>query len=79
MMSNTDERLVRMANQIALFMETKPPGEAASGLASHINDYWDPRMRSRLLFLATESEGDALRALVREALPAIRRPAAERL
>ncbi|WP_218821869.1 MULTISPECIES: formate dehydrogenase subunit delta [Haematobacter] len=68
-----------MANQIALFMETKPPEEAAIGLASHINDYWEPRMRSRLLTLAKEPEGDALRALVREALPAIRKPAAERV
>ncbi|KFI28668.1 formate dehydrogenase [Haematobacter massiliensis] len=77
-MSNTDERLVRMANQIALFMETRPREAAAAGVASHINDYWEPRMRSRLLALAAEPEGDALRPLVREALPTIRKPAAER-
>lgn len=76
-MSNTDERLVRMANQIALFMETKPPEEAPAGLAAHINDYWEPRMRLRLLDLAENNADTAMRPLVREALPLIRRPTDE--
>ena len=42
------EKLVRMANQIALFMETKPHAEGIDGLAAHISDFWEPRMRAQL-------------------------------
>ncbi len=68
------EKLVRMANQIAVFMESRPKGEGAPGLAAHMNDYWEPRMR-RQLFEVLDAGGAGLRPLVREAGPLIRRPA----
>lgn len=70
------EKLVHMANQIARFMESKPHAEGLAGFASHINDFWEPRMR-RQLFELIDAGGAGLRPLVLEAAPQIRRPAPE--
>ena len=70
------EKITRMANDIAKFMESKPHAEGVSLLASHINDFWDPRMR-RQLFEILDAGGAGLRPLVLDAAGAIRRPAAE--
>ena len=67
------DKLVYMANQIARFMETKPHVEGVAGVASHINDFWEPRMRKQF-FEILETGGDGLRPLVREAAEQIRRP-----
>jgi formate dehydrogenase subunit delta len=69
------EKLVHMANQIAIFMESKPHEEGVAGLASHINDFWEPRMR-RQFFEVIDAGGAGLRPLVIEAAAAIRRPEA---
>jgi formate dehydrogenase subunit delta len=68
-------KLITMANQIAKFMESKPHQEGLEGLSSHINDFWEPRMR-RHLFDLLDAGGQGLRPLVIEATPLIRRPAA---
>lgn len=70
------EKITRMANQIAQFMETKPHAEGVALLASHINDFWDPRMR-RQLFELLDAGGDGFRPLVMDAASAIRRPVVE--
>lgn len=70
------EKITRMANQIAQFMESKPHDEGVALLAAHINDFWDPRMR-RQLFTLLDAGGVGFRQLVLEAAGAIRRPAAE--
>jgi formate dehydrogenase subunit delta len=70
------DKIVRMANDIAKFMESKPHAEGVALLASHINDFWEPRMR-RQLFAVLDAGGPGLRPLVMEAAGAIRRPAAE--
>lgn len=72
--SNWQTKLITMANQIARFMESKPHAEGVAGLASHINDFWEPRMR-RQLFDILDQGGTGLRPLVIEAAPQIRRPA----
>ncbi len=69
------DKLITMANQIARFMESKPHAEGVSGLASHINDFWEPRMRCQL-FELLDAGGDGLRPLVLEAADQIRRPVA---
>jgi formate dehydrogenase subunit delta len=69
------EKLAYMANQIARFMESKPHAEGVAGFASHINDFWEPRMR-RQLFEIIDAGGVGLRPLVLEAATAIRRPEA---
>ena len=68
-------KLITMANQIARFMEGKPHAEGVEGLSSHINDFWEPRMR-RQLFEVLDAGGDGLRPLVLEAADQIRRPVA---
>ena len=70
------EKITRMANDIAKFMESKPHDEGVALLASHINDFWDPRMR-RQFFEIVDGGGGGLRPLVLDAAGAIRRPAAE--
>lgn len=69
------DKLVHMANQIALFMESKPHDEGVEGLAAHINDFWEPRMR-RQFFELVDAGGQGLRPLVIEAAALIRRPKA---
>lgn len=69
------EKITRMANQIATFMETKPHQEGVEGLAAHINDFWEPRMR-RQLFELLDAGGEGLNPLVLEAAKSIRRPQA---
>ena len=66
-------KLIYMANQIAKFMESKPHAEGLSLFASHINDFWEPRMR-RHLFEVLDAGGAGLRPLVLEAAAAIKRP-----
>jgi formate dehydrogenase subunit delta len=67
-------KLIYMANQIAKFMESKPHDQGLEGLASHINDFWEPRMR-RHLFEVLDAGGNGLRPLVLDAATMIRRPA----
>jgi formate dehydrogenase subunit delta len=70
------DKITRMANDIAKFMESKPHAEGVALLASHINDFWEPRMR-RQLFVVIDAGGEGLRPLVMDAAGAIRRPADE--
>ncbi|WOI58146.1 formate dehydrogenase subunit delta [Palleronia sp. LCG004] len=69
------EKLVGMANQISLFMESKADEtEALEGLAAHINDFWDPRMRRQFLDALSAHDNLPARDLVRRAVPLIRMP-----
>ncbi len=68
------EKLTYMANQIAGFFKHKPHDEAIAGIANHINDFWEPRMRLQL-FDIVKNGGEGLNPLVVEAEPSIRRPA----
>jgi len=72
----TAEKLVYMANQIASFFQTMPRDEGVDGVAKHINDFWEPRMR-RQFFEIADAGGQGLLPLVIEALPKIRRPKPE--
>ncbi len=69
-------KLIYMANQIARFMESKPRETGLAELSSHINDFWEPRMR-RQLFEVLDAGGAGLRPLVLEAAARIRRPLAD--
>ncbi|MBI1170238.1 formate dehydrogenase [bacterium] len=75
MSHDAHSKLIYMANQIAKFMESKPHDEGVAMLASHINDFWEPRMRNHL-FEVLDAGGQGLRPLVLEAAASIRRPAA---
>jgi len=67
------EKLVRMANQIATFFLSQPEGVRMDGVATHINKFWEPRMR-RHLFEHLDAGGAGLLPLVIEASTLIRRP-----
>ena len=54
------EKLVRMANQIATFFESKPHEEGVAGVAEHINKFWEPRMR-RQFFEMVDAGGEGFR------------------
>lgn len=65
------EKMIRMANQIATFFETKKHDEGVAGTAAHISDFWEPRMRKQL-FDHIAAGGAGLRPLVLEAAEKIR-------
>ncbi|WP_223475516.1 formate dehydrogenase subunit delta [Oricola indica] len=65
------DKLVRMANQIATFFRSKPHDEGVAGVADHINNFWEPRMRAQLFDLYAQG-GEGLDALVIEARDKIR-------
>lgn len=67
-------KLVRMANQIAVFFTSKPHEEGIAGIAEHINKFWEPRMR-RQFFEIVDEGGEGLHPLAMEAAAEIRRPA----
>jgi formate dehydrogenase subunit delta len=73
MSHDTQSKLVYMANQIATFFKSQPESEAAQGVATHINKFWEPRMR-RQLFEILERDTHALSPLVIQAAPLIKRP-----
>jgi formate dehydrogenase subunit delta len=68
-------KLIYMANQIAKFMESKPHDEGVALLACHINDFWEPRMRTHL-YQVLDAGGQGLRPRGLEAAVNIRRPVA---
>lgn len=69
------EKMIRMANQIATFFETRPHAEGVVGVAGHISDFWEPRMR-RQLFEHIAAGGQGLKPLVLDAAAKIRPVAA---
>lgn len=48
MSANTMDRLVYMANQIGTFFSAQPEAKIIPGIAKHIKDFWDPRMRAKM-------------------------------
>ena len=71
--TSTREKLVRMANQIATFFHSKPREEGITGVAEHINKFWDPRMR-RQLFEMLDGDPEDFDDLVIAASARIKRP-----
>jgi formate dehydrogenase subunit delta len=67
------EKTIRMANQIATFFESQGEDEAVTGVADHINSFWEPRMRTQLLQMLESGEA-GFHPSVLAALPKIRRP-----
>ena len=54
----TRDDVVRKANQIADFFRPYPESEAVDGVAGHIRQFWDPRMRAHLAhYLAEDDSG----------------------
>jgi formate dehydrogenase subunit delta len=65
--------MLRMANQIADFFKGYPREDAVKEAATHLNNYWDPRMRKHFFdYLAKGGEG--LDPLIIEAAAQVRKP-----
>ena len=62
-----EDKLLRMANQIATFFRTQPGEDAAERIAGHLRDFWEPRMRDQLHRYIDEQGGKDLDALVIDA------------
>ena len=67
-------KIVRMANQIATFFHSQPASEAPNGVATHINKFWEPRMRRQLFDLIDNHGGEDLDSLVLQAAALVHRP-----
>lgn len=69
----SESRIPRMANQIATAFASRREAEQVPGVAQHINDFWEPRMRRDLLArLAADPAG--FHPILRAAAPLIRDP-----
>ncbi|SHM35435.1 formate dehydrogenase subunit delta [Roseibium suaedae] len=65
------DKLARMANQIATFFKSRPHQEGIDGVAAHLSDFWEPRMRTQLFELLKTSP-DLFDPLVQEAASKVR-------
>ena len=72
--ASTQDRLIRMANQIATFFDSQPRSERVDGIATHINKFWEPRVR-RQFFELVDNGVEGFHPTVLEAASHINRPA----
>ena len=68
-----NEDIIRMANQIGAFFKAYGPEQAKKDIAAHINNFWEPRMRSKLFELLSAG-GTGFDPLVVEAAQLVRKP-----
>ena len=66
------ERLVSMANQIAVFFEREQADKAVERTADHLRKYWDPRMRTAIV-AHLKAGGEGLEPLVKNAVGLLQR------
>jgi len=63
------EHLIQMANSIGDFFAAMPDAdEARADLATHIQRFWEPRMRRGILEHLDKARGEGLNAIVLQAL-----------
>jgi formate dehydrogenase subunit delta len=70
-MKNDD--MIRMVNQIGQFFKNYGPEEGTKEIATHINNFWEPRMRNQLLAYVAEG-GKDISEVVLAAMPQVRKP-----
>jgi formate dehydrogenase subunit delta len=70
-MSATQDKLVRMANQIATEFENQNPENAAQATWDHLWHFWDPRMRAYIIH-HLDSGGGGLSETSRKAVVLLR-------
>ena len=69
------DKLVYMANQIGLFFAHQKHDEAVASVATHLRQFWDPRMRRSILTQLDNAEAK-FDPRVREAVERLREPVA---
>jgi formate dehydrogenase subunit delta len=70
------DKLVYMANQIGKFFAHQGEEKAAAGIASHIAQFWEPRMRKQI-FAHLDAGGAGLDPFARKAVESLKRKEAE--
>jgi formate dehydrogenase subunit delta len=65
--------MVRMANQIGTFFKGYGEEEGTKEIATHMNNYWEPRMR-REFFAHVAKGGAGLDPMVLAAAALVRKP-----
>ena len=66
-----DEKLIYMANQIAIFFAAQGEERAVVATADHIQKFWEPHMRREFVALARK-DMSKLSAPVQKALPLLK-------
>jgi len=62
-------RLIKLANNIGAFFEAEPDkAKGAQGVATHIKNFWEPRMRRQVLEYLDAQQGEGLSDVVLTAL-----------
>ena len=62
-------RLIKLANNIGAFFEAEPDKtKGAQGVATHIKNFWEPRMRRQILEYVDTQQGEGLSHSVLNAL-----------
>ena len=62
-------KLINMANKIGLFFESQPDrDQALMGIATHIRNFWDPRMRLQLIDYIDKNYSTSLTPIVLAAI-----------
>jgi formate dehydrogenase subunit delta len=74
-MQHDSSKLIRTANQIATFFMSQPEAGRVNGVATHINKFWEPRMR-REFFTLIDNGAEGFLPLVIEASALVNRPPA---
>lgn len=69
---NSLQKLIYMANQIARNFGTLDKAKAASAVAAHIHDFWDPRMKA-MIFAHLDAGGEGLDSVAHDALSQLAR------
>ena len=64
-------KLVTMLNQIATFYRRRPPEQAASEIALHVEKFWEFRMR-QAIYAHLDAGGEGLEDNARDALVLMR-------
>ncbi|MEQ8233392.1 MAG: formate dehydrogenase subunit delta [Gammaproteobacteria bacterium] len=53
----SDSQLVQMANDIAAYFDSEPDRElAVRGIEQHLQRFWEPRMRRKIIALASRDD-----------------------
>ncbi|HLX38240.1 MAG TPA: formate dehydrogenase subunit delta [Candidatus Binataceae bacterium] len=68
--------LIKMANEIGVFFEgATDRKEAIASIATHLKNFWEPRMRKQIIEYARAGDGE-LSAIAREAVLTLEPPKA---